>query len=263
MLTIGRQELLYIRPKELHLLFQRNGIDASLEEVRRCFTEEGGYCEPLLKLIGAASVESLDISSFEGASILHDMNQLLPETYHEKFSVVFDGGSLEHVFQFPTAIQNCMNAVRLGGHFIAVSPANNLMGHGFYQFSPELLFRVFAPVNGFEIVNLADYEWPWRSNYWYEVADPDQVQSRVVLTNRRPVYSILWAKRTAVVPLFAQPPQQSDYAVRWRKSAGSGDQSTHLSRHVSFYRRHAPQWARSIYQKVRPFGSRFYKKVYQ
>jgi hypothetical protein len=31
----------------------------------------------------------------------------------------------------------------------AVTPANNQMGHGFYQFSPELFFRVFSQENGY------------------------------------------------------------------------------------------------------------------
>ncbi len=42
----------------------------------------------------------------------------------------------------------------LGGHFISVTFANNFLGHGFHQFSPELYFRVFCPANGFEVESL-------------------------------------------------------------------------------------------------------------
>ena len=56
--------------------------------------------------------------------------------------MVIDGGLLEHVFDFPTAIRNCMRMVRQGGHLILNLPVNNFPGHGFYRFSPELVFRV-------------------------------------------------------------------------------------------------------------------------
>src|ERR1700724_1085057 len=109
-----------------------------------------------------------------------------------------------------------MQAVSVGGHFITVTPANNSMGHGFYQLTPELFFRAFTETNGFEIVKILVYEYPWKSAPWYEVSDPEYFRSRVILKNRHPVYLIGWAKKVASVPIFAQPPQQSDYAAAWK-----------------------------------------------
>ncbi|MCA1572803.1 MAG: hypothetical protein LC798_21415 [Chloroflexi bacterium] len=43
--------------------------------------------------------------------------------------MVLDGGTLEHVFDYPTALRGALDAVRLGGHFIAVTPANGWCGH--------------------------------------------------------------------------------------------------------------------------------------
>jgi hypothetical protein len=57
---------------------------------------------------------------------------------------VFDGGALEHVFNFPVAISSCMRALVVGGTFISSTPVNNNMGRGLYQFSPELFYRVFS-----------------------------------------------------------------------------------------------------------------------
>jgi hypothetical protein len=261
-LTIGRQELLYINQNELRLLLSRNGFNASRETVQKIFTDESGYCEPLLRFIGAHSIDSLDISAFEGASILHDMNRPLPEEFFEKFTFLFDGGSLEHIFHFPTALSNCMRAVSVGGHFITITPVNNLMGHGFYQFSPELFFRALTRTNGFEIVRILLYEYPWRSGPWYEVSDPEQIRSRVILKNRRPVYLIAWGKKIASVPVFAQPPQQSDYATAWRRSAGEADHPSSESHyHRPFYKQYAPQWLRKVYLTIWPFGSSCYKRV--
>lgn len=258
-LTIGRQEL-HVNRSELPALLSRHGIEASAEAVKKIFTDASGYCEPLLEFLGARKIDSLDISAFEGASILHDMNKPLPEELSEKFTFVFDGGSIEHVFQYPVALKNCMQALKIGGHFIAVTPANNLMGHGFYQFSPELFFRAFTRNNGFEVVKIFVYEYPWKSAGWYQVADPERVRSRVVLKNRHPVYLIAWAKRIAAVPIFAQAPQQSDYTAAWKRSEGRSD-SAQQQCYRPFYKRYAPAWMKRLYLTVWPFGSGFYKKV--
>ena len=259
-LTIGRQEL-HINRSELPGLLSRHGIDVSAEAAKKIFQDASGYCEPLLGLLGARKIDSLDISAFEGASILHDMNEPLPEELSERFTFVFDGGSIEHVFQYPMALKNCMRAVRVGGHFITVTPANNLTGHGFYQFSPELFFRALTRINGFEIVKILLYEYPWKSAGWYEVADPERARRRVVLKNRHPVYLIAWAKRIASVPIFAQPLQQSDYAAAWKQSEGQSDLAQEQRSRPPFYKRYAPLWMKELYLTVRPFRSSIYKKV--
>jgi SAM-dependent methyltransferase len=260
-LTIGRQWL-YSTREEVRAVMRRHGINLSATQAREIFTAQKGYCEPFLKLLGASRIDSIDASSYEGASILHDMNRPIPDTYRDQFNVVIDGGSLEHIFDFPTALKNCMQAVALGGHFIGITPSNNLMGHGFYQFSPELFFRVFTPANGFRIVKTIIYEYPWKS-VWYEVVDPEQVKRRVELTNSRPAYLIVWAKKTESMPIFQQPPQQSDYLTMWQRSANPaiGDVSAQPGLLASLFKRYAPPRMARIYRIIRPFRSRLYKRV--
>ncbi len=98
--------------------------------------------------MGATRIESIDKADYEEATILHDMNQPVPDQLKGSFSLVFESGTLEHVFNFPQSIKNCMEMVRVGGHFVGITIANNLMGHGFYQFSPELYYRVLSPEMG-------------------------------------------------------------------------------------------------------------------
>lgn len=260
-LTIGRQSLC-ASPAEVKTVLARHGIRLTGAQAHKLISEQNGYCEPLLKLMGAQRVDSLDVSNFEGASIVHDMNESLPDSYRNQFSIVIDGGSLEHVFNFPVALRNCMDAVAPGGHFIGITPSNNLMGHGFYQFSPELFFRVFTPGNGFRIEKVLIYECPWGS-VWYEVMDPEEARRRVNLTNRRPAYLIVWAKKTASVPVFNQWPQQSDYVALWQRSAadGTADVGVTPSWYRSFLLRYAPSWAIALYRTVRPFRSQLFNKV--
>jgi hypothetical protein len=62
--------------------------------------------------------------------------------------------ALSNTFSILRAAINVGKLMWLGGHFISVTFANNFLGHGFHQFSPELYFRVFCPANGFEVESL-------------------------------------------------------------------------------------------------------------
>jgi hypothetical protein len=78
-----------------------------------------------------------------------------------------DGGTTEHVFNFPTALTNAMQMVETGGHLVIITGGNNFCGHGFYQFSPELFYRALSAENGFEMKRLIAAE---VGGNWYEVA---------------------------------------------------------------------------------------------
>lgn len=212
-ITLGRMNL-YATKTDISELENRYKTSAkTVEEVS--FRDK--YAEPLFEILGAKINQSLDFSDYEGASNLHDMNKPVPEAMHGKYSVVFDGGTIEHVFNFPVCITNCMRMLKPGGHFISIAPCNNLMGHGFYQFSPELYYRVFSPENGFEVVKMfiAAQGANDKMGDWYEVLDPEKVRTRVVLVNNSPAYLFVIAKKLKEKEIFTSAPQQSDYSFTW------------------------------------------------
>lgn len=176
--------------------------------------ERDGFAEGLFRLLGATTVESIDASDWEGATIVHDLNEPLPAALRRRYSAVFDGGTLEHVFEVTTALRSCLDAVRLGGHFLAITAANNLCGHGFYQLSPEIYFS-FLTSAGFE-VQIALIRAMHPAARWYIVPDPRRIGRRV------DVHGMLFAqllyvsaRRTRIVDLDAIVPQQSDYETAW------------------------------------------------
>lgn len=176
---------------------------------------QGEFSERLFNSLGAREVCSLDASDYEQATYVCDLNNPSPEDLVERFSLVLDGGALEHVFNLPQALKNCMEMVRVGGHFIQVTTANNYMGHGFWQFSPEAVFRVFSPENGFstKAVFLREVV---PDGQWYQVLDPAVCRQRVELVNDRPTYICTIAQRVAKQPVFSVWPQQSDYVALWQ-----------------------------------------------
>jgi hypothetical protein len=179
--------------------------------------------------LGVSEVSSLDYSPYEGATIIHDLSQAIPPGLKGQFDIVVEGGTLEHVFNFPMALANLMQMTRVGGSVFALTVANNLCGHGFYQFSPEVIFRVFTPENGFKLgkvlalcARFPGIELVPIRNV-FEVADPALVGDRVGLLTKQPVVLCFDARRTADLPIFANYPMQSDYAAAW---AGRTPQST-------------------------------------
>jgi hypothetical protein len=112
-----------------------------------------------------------------------------------------------------------MEMVAPGGHFIGFTAGNNFFGHGFYQFSADLLFRVFDRENGFELQEMLLYE-DSPGAKWFNVADPAVVRERVTLVNSRRTFLAVIAKKVETVPIFRRTPQQSDYSAGWRWKTG-------------------------------------------
>jgi hypothetical protein len=215
--TLGRLNL-FIDHRSLAAVFREHGRVITDSDIRAMRSASAGYVEEFLRHVGAQETCSIDASEYEGASLVHDMNLPIPAEHKGRFSAIIDGGTLEHIFNFPTAIRNCMEMLAVGGHFFTQTMANNFMGHGFYQFSPELFYRVFSPENGFRVHRAVLFESRIGKPTWYEAADPKDIGERVELINGRQTYLMLHAERVADVPIFATPPQQADYSALWSKN---------------------------------------------
>jgi hypothetical protein len=219
-LMLGRQDLNVYPAKMVEILCEA-GCPSDLF---RPGAPDTGFAEPCFRALGAKTVRSMDVSAYEGADFVHDLNQPVAADLKERFDLVYDGGTLEHVFNFPTGLKDCMEMARVGGRVFIHTVANNYCGHGFYQFSPELFFTALSPENGFEVERMVLHAMgPY--GRWYEVSDPKVIRSRVELINCLPVQLLIRARRTAVRPIFAQAVQQSDFVPRWGPTAAKPDAS--------------------------------------
>lgn len=238
--TIGRLSL-YLHPAQVRRLNRFIPASEALAEYRW-----GANADPILRdITGATHVSSIDMSDYQGAPIVHDMNRPLWESRPDlagTFDLVIDGGTLEHVFNFPVAVQNLMFLVRQGGHILTANPANNLCGHGFYQFTPELMHRVYSPTNGFRVDHVIltqarhmSVEMDPRPRS-FRVVDPATLGRRILLRNRWPVMIRTLAERVGEVPMGGLDVQQSDYVMAW---SGSGRQ---------IVRNGATAWLRKVFR---------------
>jgi hypothetical protein len=209
--TIGRQQLT-MGLDELEAFFkQRERTDIAEQIATRC---ADGYCEAVLHAaFGAQTVHSVDASGYEKASLVHDMNTPLEPA--ERYSVVLDFGTLEHVLNVPVAFDNVARLAAPGAHIMHMLPGNNLSGHGFYQFSPEFFFQIYSEARGFSGTRV--FAAPMGSpDVWYEVRAPHTLKTRVNITSRDELYLLVLTQKTGEPPPLAQRPvQQSDYVQLW------------------------------------------------
>jgi SAM-dependent methyltransferase len=210
--TLGRQEVA-MPAGQIKSILDRHGLTPPNFEQLYPWQSPPYYGEGLFQALGCSSITAMDNSAYEGASVLHDLNEPLPSHLHQQFDTVFDGGTLEHVFNVPNSFKSVMELVKVGGHFISQTAANNFCGHGFYQFSPEFMFRVFSAENGYKLKRVILYE--WGASRWYEVIDPAILRKRVGVINGKLLPMLILAQRIDDKPIFAAPPMQSDYAAAW------------------------------------------------
>jgi hypothetical protein len=169
----------------------------------------GNHCEELLvRRFGAELVDSYDYSNYEGATHIVDMNRPLAES--RQYDTVIDCGCLEHIYNAPQALANVSALCAIGGRIIHVLPANNFCGHGFWQFSPELFFSLYAKANGYTEtqVFLADLN---KAKIWYQVVPA--VNERAEIRSRSPIYVMCGTVKNSLY--LSHDIQQSDYIQLW------------------------------------------------
>lgn len=211
--TISRHAFHLPFDRFYHVIRNEFNYDVDHKVLESIYNEK--YCDKFLEFLGARVVDSFDYSDYEGAKYIHDFNEKISERFCNQYTVVLEAGSLEHIFNFPVAIKNCMQMTQVGGHYLGISPTNNGMGSGFYQFSPELFFRVLNRKNGYGIERMFLSEGR-DSKKWYQVPDPEVVKCRVGFHNSVPTLIFILAKKDSDGPIFTASPLQSDYVNTWQ-----------------------------------------------
>ena len=62
----------------------------------------------------------MDVSDYENADIIFNLNDDLPNNLYEKFDVVYDGGVIEHVFDVGKALRSMCQMVSGGSFSISI-----------------------------------------------------------------------------------------------------------------------------------------------
>ncbi|MEL6648089.1 MAG: hypothetical protein AAFQ05_10345 [Pseudomonadota bacterium] len=150
-LMLGRHKLRMV-PKHrsaLERVMTQEGLSLSYTDLQ----QEDGYAERFFHQLGYTDVVSMDFSDYEGAEIIHDLNEPVPDELKGQFDLIFDGGTTEHVFDVATCMRNLFDLLAPAGILVGCSPANGWLGHGFYQFGPELVYGFWKLRMGCEVIH--------------------------------------------------------------------------------------------------------------
>lgn len=173
----------------------------------------------LFSALGFERVDSLDFVAAENPSIVHDLNDSVPTSFHGRWDVVYDGGTLEHVFDVAMALGNIHLMVKPGGLAIHESPMNNFVDHGFWQISPTALVDFYS-ANGYEILETWVCHFPSAASMHHEsprryIYEPAVFESLSVGGFPQGLASVFVAARKPMADTSVAKPTQGFYRRHW------------------------------------------------
>lgn len=112
------------------------------------------HARTLFEMLGFVEYADLDMFSQDQPYMLHDLNHTLPSELHNKFNLILDMGTTEHIFNVPNLLASVKNALQIGGCVVHSLPLPCLYWaqHGYYCFNPDLFIDYYS-ANGFEDIN--------------------------------------------------------------------------------------------------------------
>lgn len=211
LLTLGRQQI-FMNPN----MFTQILKNYSAGNSDRTYNNND-YCEQFFIDLGFQSVDTMDNSSYEGASIIHNLNHPLPAD-HKLYDYIFDGGTTEHIFNMPQVYENIVDLLDIGGVLCTVVPNNNFSGHGMYQYSPEFFLSVLNKKYGMELIELYIGKKDTGKPSWLNVQNPSRGHNGrncARFFDNEEVYVISIARKVSNerASLITDPPNQYSYEM--------------------------------------------------
>ena len=175
--------------------------------------------EYFFQRLGFETVDALDQNAFENANIIHDLNILFEQNskYINNYNFIYDGGTLEHVFNIPNVLENIFELLSVDGRIMHMSPAANWYNHGFYCFS-SCFFEDFYSYNDFQIEECGIYKmFPWSERVLYTEGDKNSqfIKSLNPTTFNGASFGLNFIATKLSNSTGNQIPQQGYYSDKW------------------------------------------------
>jgi SAM-dependent methyltransferase len=224
--TLGRQHI-YFTWDEFRQFARKADVPVGSDIVPKLHREPAlskrGYASDgtVLRGLGFSDCVTIDCSSYEDADEILDLNaEETPPHLQDRFDLVLDLGTMEHVFHTRNVLANMHRMVKTGGRIIHLSPAAEYLNHGFYNFSPAF-FEDYYIANNYLIHQI----WLCRYRKTNSVYSPVDVFDYF---NRRPrgfeagplakrIYTWTVAERRAE-STSSLVPQQGTYRAAWAET---------------------------------------------
>ena len=162
-LTFGNQDI-YATERDIRKWFQVEKIKfkeptqilySTSDDVPKINKEAAGYihAKTFFEFLGISKNKYYDIDKFpfDRPKIIHDLQLPIDKKFHNFFNLIIDSGTLEHIFDVKSVMENIVRITKVGGYVLQFIPAQNFLNHGFYQFSPTFFYDFYLS-NGFDVV---------------------------------------------------------------------------------------------------------------
>jgi len=120
-------------------IFVRDGYDVTKSQTVKQFYEALGFEKYI----------AIDVNNDKDAIAL-DLNNIVYDKINEKFDLVTNNGTSEHIFNQHSVFANIHNLCKVDGYMIHVLPCTGWVDHGFYNYNPNL-FTAIAEQNDYNI----------------------------------------------------------------------------------------------------------------
>lgn len=100
------------------------------------------------QLIGINKVSSMDVTSYEGADIIHNLNYPIPTSLYGQYDFIIDGGTFDHLFDLRVAFENVVKLLKPDGRILQWNAASNYTGAAYLSLGPDF-FHDYYVLNKF------------------------------------------------------------------------------------------------------------------
>ncbi len=123
-------------------------------------------------------MDALDITAYEHANIVHDMNEPVPEHLENQYDFIFNGSCMDNLFSPGEFMNNCTKMLRPGGRVVNIEHGSMYPG-AYITYSPDYFLDYYA-VNDFAdaLVIVCEFQ---------GIRSPHHIQSPWMLWNWNPL----------------------------------------------------------------------------
>lgn len=210
-LTLGRQTIAMTYEQYIELLKQENYFvpDQVLKDIKVKYDSQTRVGkgsnfitdEIFFNLLGIEQINVMDVSKYEGADILHNLNKPIPASLEEQFDFIIDGGTFDHLLDLCVAFENVVRMLRAGGRIFQWNAASNFVGGAYVSLSPDLFYDYYS-LNKFNDckVYIAAVDTFGQKELWdiYEFSGSD--------------YEYFYSKRILMTVILAEKGSNSTYS---------------------------------------------------
>ena len=234
-LQLGKQDVAF-NYVQMFEVFNELGYEPTREDefVNERSLEANVTDSDLFSALGFDEVLSSDVSDYEGADYIIDLNSgQVSEDLVGGFDVLYDGGTLEHVFHLPNALSSIYMLLKEGGRIIHHSPSSNHIDHGFYMFSPTF-FHDYYSYNKFQVNSseLLSYSIPQKKSTFSYPYVPSIFDTLSLGGFDASMYLVCFTATKTSDSTNGKIPQQFIYRYEYYKNSNGKDHRSSLDKMV-------------------------------